>query len=313
MKEYIGVEIGGTKQQVGSFDENGKLIKLCSEKIKLTRGAQDVLDWMKAKIPSLITENTAALGVGFGGIVDTLHGMSYGSVQVPGWQDLPIKKWFADTFRLPSEVINDTVCGGYAEAVDGAGAGTDNFFYTNIGTGCGGAMFVKKKNFDGIGTGASYLGQVFVPSWDDAETPVKMEAVCSGVAIEKRLRTVGYVPRSSLLYEMCGGDIEKLSCREWAEAARAGDGFALSDVDRWAKTYAVALSDCLSMFAPSVIAIGGGVSNCGKTVLEPIIKHTDELCFMSMKNKYKIVQCKHLDMAVVYGAALYARDGFITL
>ena len=77
MKEYIGVEIGGTKQQVASFDETGKMLNIFSERVPLIRGAEDILDWMKDKIPQLTTENTVKIGVGFGGIVDTSDGSSY--------------------------------------------------------------------------------------------------------------------------------------------------------------------------------------------------------------------------------------------
>lgn len=313
MKEYIGVEIGGTKQQVASFNEKGEMIKMFSERVKLIRGALDILDWMKDKIPQLLTKNTVSIGVGFGGIVDTSDGSSACSVHVPGWDKFPIKKWFEETFLLPTVVVNDTVCGGYAEVLQGTGKGVESFFYTNIGTGCGGAMFKNGKNYDGIGTGGAYHGQIYVPSWDNLNTPVRMEEICRGPAIEERLRTKGYVPKSSLLCEMCGGDVEKLSCKEWGKAANMGDEFALSDIDRWAKTYATALSTLITLLAPQKVAIGGGVANIGDVIMDAIRKHTDDLIFISMKDRYEIVRCKTMDMAVLIGAAMYARDGFITI
>lgn len=313
MKHYIGVEIGGTKQQTALFDETGKMLRMHSERIPLPRGAQDILDWMKEKINDLRTGQTVAIGVGFGGIVDTTDGRSACSVHVPGWDQFPIKAWFEETFNLPTTVVNDTVCGGYAEVLQGAGVGVDSFFYTNIGTGCGGGMFINGKNYDGICTGGAYHGQIFVPSWDDPNTPIRMEEICRGPKIEERLRTPGYVPESSKLYEMCGGDVKKLTCVEWAKAAREGDEFALMDIDRWARSYAIALSTLITLMAPRRIAIGGGVANAGDVIFDAIRKHVDELIFISMKGRYEIVQCKTMDVAVLIGAAMYARDGFITL
>lgn len=313
MREYIGVEIGGTKQQVASFNENGEMIKLFSEKVPLIRGAENILDWMKDKIPQIVTDRTISIGIGFGGIVDTAEGSSACSVHVPGWDKFPIKKWFEETLGLPAVVVNDTVCGGYAEVLQGAGKGISSFFYTNIGTGCGGAMFKNGKNYDGIGTGGAYHGQIYVPSWDEANTPIRMEQICRGPAIEERLRTKGYVPESSMLFEMCGGEVEKLTCRDWGKAANMGDVFALSDIDRWARTYAIALSTLITILAPQKIAIGGGVANIGAVILNAIRKHTDDLIFISMKDRYEIVQCETMDMAVLIGSAMYARDGFITI
>lgn len=313
MKEYIGVEIGGTKQQVASFYENGEMIQMFSERVPLIRGALDILDWMKEKIPMLLSENTVSIGVGFGGIVDSSDGSSACSVHVPGWDKFPIKKWFEETFQLPTVVVNDTVCGGYAEVLFGTGKDVPAFFYTNIGTGCGGAMFCGGKNYNGIGMGGAYHGQIFVPAWDQSETPIRMEQICCGPSIEKRLRTKGYVPESSKLYEMCGGDVEKLTCVEWGKAATEGDEFAVSDLNRWARTYATALSTLITVLAPQRVSIGGGVANVGDVLMDAIRKHTDDLIFISMKDRYEIVQCKTMDQAVLIGAAMYARDGFITI
>ena len=48
------------------------MLKIFSERVPLIRGAEDILDWMKEKIPQLTTENTVKIGVGFGGIVENI-------------------------------------------------------------------------------------------------------------------------------------------------------------------------------------------------------------------------------------------------
>ena len=308
--EYIGVEIGGTKQQVASFDERGEIIQLHSERIALHRGAADILDWMKETIPKLKNKKTAGIGIGFGGIVATESGTSACSVHVKGWNRFPIKDFFEKTFKLPATVVNDTVCGGYAELLFGAGKGIDRFFYTNIGTGCGGAMFLDGRSYDGIGTGGSYHGQIYVPSWDAPNTPIRMEEICRGPAIEARLRTEGYVPKTSILHDLCEGKVERLTCKDWGNAIKAGDEFSISDMENWARSYSTALSTLITLLAPRKIAIGGGVSMIGAPLFEAIRRHTDDLIFISMKDSYEIVPCKTEELAVLIGAAMYARDGF---
>lgn len=314
MKQYIGVEIGGTKQQIASFSEDGTLLRRISEKIALPNGAVDILNWMKANVPSLVCEDTAGIGVGFGGIVDTSDGSSACSVHVPGWEKFPIKKWFSETFGLPVTVVNDTVCGGYAELLCGAGKGYDRFFYTNIGTGCGGGFFLHGINYNGGTLGSSYFGQSYVPAWDGKiGDMIRLEKICCGPSIEARLHTPGYIPESSLLRSMKGGDISKLKCPDWCEAARQGDAFALADIDKWASRYAHCLSTFITLFAVERVAIGGGVSNNGDILLDPIRRYCKELAFVSVENKFDIVQCETKDDAVLIGSAMYARDGFRTL
>ncbi len=310
MKEYIGVEIGGTKQQLASFDETGKMLRVISERIPLPRGAVDILDWMQKHLPTLLNENTVAIGVGFGGIVDSHKGTSACSVHVPGWDQFPIKEWFEETFKLPVTVVNDTVCGGYAEVLFGTGIGHEIFFYTNIGTGCGGALFVRGVSYDGLGLGGAYLGQCFVPSMDGTERVERMETICSGSSVEKRIRQSGYIPETSLLYRMLDGKCENARYLDLCRAAEAGDAFANEEIDRISYRYSVALTNFVTLFAPTRVAIGGGVANSGDTILDPIRKYTMSMAFVSVKDRFDIVQCKTMDHAVLIGAAMYARDGF---
>ena len=313
MKQYIGVEIGGTKQQLAAFDENGVLLERISERIPLPNGAVDIRNWIRAQLPRLINDQTVGIGVGFGGILDSRTGVSFASVHVEGWDQFPLKQWFEQTFGLPTTVVNDTVCGGYAEVLFGTGRDVDYFFYTNIGTGCGGALFIKGKNYDGWGTGGAYMGQMFIPSFDDKTDAVRMETVCAGSFWEKRLRAPHYIPEDSLLYRRLNGSTEAVRCADLCQAAREGDPFSLNEIDRWARHYAFALANFIVCFAIQRVSIGGGVANSGEIVLSPIRKHVDELTFLSVAGQYEIVRCTTLDDAVILGAAMYARDGFDTI
>ena len=313
MSLYAAVEIGGTKQQLAVLDENGAIVDLICDKFPLPNGAIDVLNWIEAHLPALLKKySVESIGVGYGGILETTTGRVLLSVQVPGWQDFMLKDWFETKFHLPATVVNDTVCGGYAELTLGSGQNYQNFYYTNIGTGIGGAMFIGRKTFDGVGYGGVYMGNTYVadPTADRPGHVEKLENLCSGRAIERRLRIPGRVPATSLLYQLCGGSTEKLSCYDLKKAADAGDAFALSEIDLFASIYGVSLANFITLFSPERIAIGGGVANMGDVIMDPIRKYTEQYVFESAKGRYDIVQCQLMDQNVLVGAALYARDGF---
>jgi glucokinase len=107
---------------------------------------------------------------------------------------------------------------------------------------------------------------------------------------------------------MCAGELSALSCAMLGEAARRGDAFATAEIDRIARSYAIALSNLITLVAPDVVAIGGGVANLGDILLDPIRRHTDQRVFVSVRGAYRIVPCVFLDAAVPAGAALLARD-----
>lgn len=314
-KLYGAVEIGGTKQQLAIVDDQGKILELVCGKFPLPNGAIDVLNWIEANFPALLAKyEVTSLGVGYGGILESSTGRVLLSVQVPGWQDFMLRDWFEEKFGLPTSVINDTVCGGYAEYCLGSGRGYRSFYYTNIGTGIGGAMFLDGKTYDGVGYGGVYMGNTYVGDpLSPPGTVCKLENFCSGVAIERRLRTPGRVPKSSMLWELCGGETKKLSCYDLKKAADAGDAFALSEIELFASVYGVTLANFITLFSPQRVAIGGGVANMGEVLMEPIRRATDKYVFESAQGRYDIVQCELLDENVLVGAALYARDGFKTL
>ena len=72
MKYWLGIEIGGTKQQIGIVGDDGSVIKKQSGKPALVRGAQDILDWMESEIPHLTDGyEISGAGIGFGGVLDS--------------------------------------------------------------------------------------------------------------------------------------------------------------------------------------------------------------------------------------------------
>ena len=106
----------------------------------------------------------------------------------------------------------------------------------------------------------------------------------------------------------CAGQVSALTCAMLGEAARRGDAFATAEIDRIARSYAIALSNLITLVSPDVVAIGGGVANLGEVLLDPIRRHTDERVFISAQGAYRIVPCAFVDAAVPVGAALLARD-----
>lgn len=315
MDLFLGVETGFTKQQIAIGTADGQLLDIVQEKIVLHRGAQDIMDWLKVQIPLLLDKkpnyrvNVKAMGFGFGGPLQSSTGLVLSSIQVPGWEGFKLREWAQATFGLDCYVMNDTVAGGFAELRLGAGRGVDHFFYTNIGSGIGGGFYMDGKPYDGIGFGASYLGNTFVPDWtaEQPGQPKRLELICSGMNIEKRLRQPGYVPGDSLLAQL-SDDPKKYSCAMLAEAVRAGDAFATAQLDGITRSFAIGLCNLMAIAPARRIAIGGGVAKMGDILFSRIRRYTDEYAFIANKNRYEIVQSELLDDAVIAGAVLYAAD-----
>lgn len=307
-KLFLSVEIGGTKQQIALGDENGTIFKSKQVKLTYTRGAKDILDWLSENIDSYIRKNRIhAIGVGFGGPLENKTGRVLCSLQIPGWKDFKLKNWFENEFHIPTVVINDTVAGGYAEWIS-YGRKSKHFFYTNIGTGIGGVLYIDGKEYDGIGYGAAYLGNSYVPDWTVSQPGAltKLELICSGKSIEKRLNRSGYIPQGSILLK----ETDYITCKHLAQGVLAQDSFSMAELDKIANTFSIGLCNVLALLAPDTIVIGGGVANMGDILFNRIRHRVSELIFVINRNNYQIRESQLKDHAVTVGALQIAANMF---
>ena len=51
---------------------------------------------------------------------------------------------------------------------------------------------------------------------------------------------------------------------------RAGDGAGIEVVKKYTEYLAIGISNCINIFQPDVICIGGGISKEGDTIVEPV-------------------------------------------
>jgi len=310
----LGVEIGGTKLQLALGQADGEILGVLQGTVNPQDGAAGIQDWLLGKIPSFLNKaknyksRVMKIGCGFGGPINSGQGEVLKSVQIRGWSGFPLKDWFESNFNIESIISNDSNAAAWGEYQKGSGKGSQNFFYTNMGSGVGGGLIINGGLHDGRGYGAGEFGQTYVPDWTSelAGQPEKIENLCSGWAIEKRLRKPNYVPRSSLLYDMCEGNIQQLNSKDLAEAAKEKDQFALKEIDQVAFSMGLGLANVLCLTSPEVIAIGGGVSQIGNLLLDPIRKYTAKYEFITSANRYEIVPCVLKESIVLVGAILLA-------
>lgn len=298
---YIGVEIGGTKQQVCVGEGGGKIWECRQVKLGNDTTAQNILAWIQKTIEDLRkTYPVDAIGVGFGGPIDPKTEVVVCSCQIPGWEGFALGKWFRETFGVPAVVRNDTVTGGLGELYLGAGRGAERFFYTNIGTGIGGGLYWPG------GYGASSMGYVWVPDWtsDVPGQRTRLEFLCAGPLIEKRINTPGYVPQNSFLNGIQG----QKTCQDLANGVRANDPFCCQELDRVAGTFSLGLADMMALAFPDRMAVGGGVAKMGDILFERLRRFTKDAAFVADVDKIEIVPGQLGDDAVLAGALLLAEN-----
>lgn len=309
----IGVEIGGTKLQVALGTGDGRILDRERGDVDPARGAQGILAWLEEATAAVMKRcpddgACTAIGVGFGGPVDSATGRVLVSHQIQGWDGVELKTWFEERFSLPTCVENDANAAGWAEYCLGAGRGTRCFVYCNIGSGIGGALVVNGQLYNGQGLGACEIGHTYVPDWTVPQPGAadKLEHLCSGWSITRRIRSWTDLDPGSILGRLADGDPQQLTCPLLAEAARRGDARALEEIQAVATGVGRALSNVVTLLHPERIALGGGVALMGDVLLNPLSAFMDSHVFGPYRGSYTLVPCALEEDVVTAGALLLA-------
>jgi glucokinase len=98
----------------------------------------------------------------------------------------------------------------------------------------------------------------------------------------------------------------RYSCAMRGEAARKLDTFALEEIERTAGSFALGLSNVITLFGAEIVVIGGGVAKLGTVLFDPIRRQTEKYVFISAANRYTIRESVLMDDAVLTGSIIAA-------
>jgi glucokinase len=314
---YIGIEIGGTKLQLGAGLGDGVLRRLWRETVDVKAGPEGIRRQITRGIPQLLAqagiERSAVrgIGIGFGGPVDDATHTVIKSHQIEGWDDFPLARWISDLSGFPAVLGNDSDVAGLAEALFGAGKGLSPIFYMNIGSGIGGALIINGHIYRGCGRGAAEIGHLRESLGRSPTQQLTLEDLASGWAIQRRVRDElndGKNPRTSLLVDFSQGQVHCITSEQVAQAYLQGDGLAVSVIDYARSFIAGAICQVIALLCPRRIIIGGGVAQMGEQILfRPLRQEVAERVFKPFAGWYEIVPAALGEEVVVHGALALAR------
>ena len=310
---FLGIEIGGTKLQLGvGLGDGSPLVELQRIDVRLDEGAAGIRRQIELAGRELIRQHDVrAGGVGFGGPVDSAAGRTIKSHQVDGWDDFPLAQWCRDALGLPTTLANDSDSAGLAEALFGAGHGSRVVFYNNVGSGIGGALIIDGRLYGGSRGVAAELGHLR-PGPESQRSDQTIESIASGFAIAASARARvaeknSSDPFSEDLLRRCEGRIERLTGKMVAEAADEGNEAARDIFDRAIRTLGWGIAQMITLVAPEVVVMGGGVPLIGESLfMAPLRREVDRYVFPPLRNSYKIIPAKLGEEVVVHGVLAIA-------
>jgi glucokinase len=317
---FLGIEIGGTKLQLGVGNGSGPPFEGFRRlDVDARRGAQRIHEQIAQAGRELFSEfPIQAIGFGFGGPINAIAGTVTTSHQVDGWDNFPLAPWCTKTFGVPTFLGNDCDMAALAEARFGAGRNKRSVFYVTVGTGVGGGLV-----FDGVlfGSQCPAIAEIgHLRPGLDAMTPQQtVESLASGRGIEASIRDALAVakaddPHAASLLSRCQGNPQQLSAKAVAEEAAAGNRLAQAAMDRACQALGWAIAQVITLLAVEAVIVGGGVSLAGEAVFfDPLRRYVGHYVFPPLRDSYEILAPRLGEEVVVHGAVAMAADRFAGL
>jgi glucokinase-like ROK family protein len=253
------------------------------------------------------------IGVGVPGLVDTSQGKLIFAPNLR-WNNVPLRLMWSQRFDLPIFVENEANAAALGEYYFGVARDVDNFIYLSAGIGLGGGVMIDGKLFRGSSGYAGEVGHMTVDPDGDLcgcgkrgcwETKVGPRAVLRGV---RKILSGGTL---SLINDLAGGDLDKVTFDIVVQAAESGDLVAMEALRNVGKYLGIGVVNLINIFNPELIVLGGALSLASGFLL-PVIE--DTVCESALKppcENIRFAASAHNADACVMGAVALVLDDIL--
>jgi len=309
----LGVDLGGTKLNVGLVDAAGRLLYAHKSMIHDSKEPEMVIADISAGVEACLSktgQEAKAIGIGVAAQVDQ-KGVVHGSPNL-GWRNVPLKKKLEKQLGLPVFVTNDVRAATWGEWRYGSGRGVDDLVVLFVGTGVGGGIITGGKLLTGCTNSGGELGHItIVFDGRKCRCPNNgcLEAYVGGWAIAERaqetIRTLSNQGRRLLAL---AGSINRVTAVTVSQAYREGDLLARLLVEETGRYLAAGVVSIVNAFNPCVLVLGGGVIEGIPEFIQMVSEFTRNMALEASVEELKIVKAALGVDAGVIGAAALAQN-----
>lgn len=313
----VGVDLGQTHLNVGLCDLEANILETSYGRVDFShQGPEAVLDRIVEATRALVSRSgflpaeLFGVGVGLPGPVDYIHGVPVSPPVMPGWDRFPVASQLARELACPVFVDNDANVMALAEREKGVADGERDFMVVKAGSGIGAGIVVDGRIYRGAKGAAGDIGHIGI---DGVETLCRcgnrgcLEAVAGGKALTLLAEEAARSGSSPFLAShLAAGKI--INPELLALGAAHGDEECLHIVIDAGKALGNVLAKLVNFFNPSLIVIGGGLSDLGERYLASIRESIYHRSTPLATSDLVIKRSGLRDRAGVTGAAVLVLD-----
>ena len=312
----IGVDLGGTNISAGVIDDKLEIIGRGKLKTNCPREAELIL----ADVAKAVELAAADAGIGMKDVVSIGIGTPGSVNKTTGYIEyannldfdkVPAKQILEARLKKTVYLDNDANCAALGEAVAGVGRGVSSFVAITLGTGVGSGIVLDGKIVTGVNDGAGEMGHMVIVADGERCTCGRRgcwERYASATALIQQTKDAMHHDMDSKMWELAGGDINRVSGRTSFDAMRAGDKTAKKVVDKYIFYLAVGITNIVNALQPEIICIGGGIGHEKENLLVPLRKYVArERYSIHADRQTEILSAQLGNDAGIIGAALLDR------
>lgn len=268
-QRVLAIDVGGTKLAVGVVDGEGRVLenlRTATPQPGVTDGGEMILRTLLGLVGELKTDPAefVGVGVGCGGPMRWPQG-EVSPLNIEAWRGFPLRARLAEAFPgLPVRVHNDAICLAVAEHWRGAGMHTEDMLGMVVSTGVGGGLILGGRLIDGHSGNAGHIGHVIVHA-DEPRCACGaigcLEAIASGPRLTGWAAEQGWRP---------GVPADQRTGRDLVDDARRSHPIALKALARAGRALGLAIASATVLGDLQVVAIGGGLSQAGPLLFDPL-------------------------------------------
>ncbi len=316
---YASIDLGGTKIAGALAGADGQIVAEKTIPTESQQGPEAVVRRMAGLIRDLAAQagqSPAALGIGVPGLIDLASGTTRFLPNFPtNWRDIPVRDWLAPQINCPVYLLNDARMAALGELTYGRGRSVGTMIFYTLGTGIGGGVVVDGRLRLGRLGAAGELGHhTILPDGPRCGCGNRgcLETLASGPAIVGKgvwLMQAGRAPRLHALVE---GNPARVTPREMALAAEAGDEAVREELIRAAQYIGIGVANVMVTLHPEMVVLGGNVAGIGALLFDTVRQTVRERVGMFPTDDVAIVESALGNRAgLLGGIALAAAQGMV--
>jgi glucokinase len=302
MEEYIiGVDLGGTRLRATRFDHNLNMLARDEVLTLADQGLEATLGRIKTLIRAIAADvSIQGIGVSVPGPTNPYTGIVVAPPNLAGWHNVPLKHILEDEFGAAVYLGNDANVAALAEVVRGAAQGYGDAIFITISTGIGGGIICDGRMLlgkEGLGAEVGHIVMVV----DERVSTLEKEA--AGPALARKARARLEAGAESQIRDLVGGNLSLITGATVGIAAQAGDPLAVSIIQHAGRIVGYGMASLLHVFNPEILIFGGGVTQVGSLLFEPMWDAIKEACIdAAYWRDLKIVMAGLGENVSLYGA-----------